>query len=84
MAEPTDLPDLAEIDETVTFIQNRAPSSRAVDQAERDLAILESIRPRLLELLARQLPEQYDKDRIRGLLDRVNGVIDRIRRERMA
>ncbi|WP_154674058.1 hypothetical protein [Nakamurella lactea] len=84
MSEPSDLPDLTEIDETVTFIENRSPASNTPEQADRDEAVLGSIQPRLTEMLARQLPARYDKDRIRGLLDRVNNTIERIRRDRLS
>lgn len=72
---PGDLPDLTEIDETVSFIENRGSGSAGREQTERDDATLASIQQRLAELLAREIPATYDKDRIRGLLDRVNNAI---------
>ena len=75
----SDLPDLDTIATMLTAVEARDPNATTTSRFDEDHNVLRSTQAEIVEMLARELPAEYDKDALRALLDRIDNDIDRNR-----
>ena len=78
-----DLPDVQEVALIVAAIEARGESA-SIEQYDRDHQVLLDEQAEIAELVARELPAEYNKDEVRALLDRIENAIDDNRAKRSA
>ena len=69
------LPDVAEIVEIVAAAEEREARSTDPERFDADHQVLLNVQAELTEMLARELPETYDKEDLRALLERIENAI---------
>ena len=74
-----DLPDVQEVE----VIEARGEGT-SIQQYDRDHQVLLDEQAEIAELVARELPAEYNKDEVRALLDRIENAIDDNRAKRSA
>jgi len=79
-----ELPDVAEIEEIVAATEARESRSTDVERFDSDHQILLNIQSEITDLLARELPDRYDKGDLRALLERIENAISANRSKRAA
>lgn len=75
----TELPDLDTITTMLDAVEARNPTTTTTSRFDEDHNVLRSTQAEIVEMLSRQLPDAYDKDELRALLDRIDNDIDRNR-----
>lgn len=78
-----DLPDVQEVALIVAAIEARGGGA-SIGQYDRDHQVLLDEQAEIAELVARELPAEYNKDEVRALLDRIENAIDDNRAKRSA
>ncbi len=78
-----DLPDVQEVALIVAAIEARGEGT-SIGQYDRDHQVLLDEQAEIAELVARELPAEYNKDEVRALLDRIEKAIDDNRAKRNA
>lgn len=79
-----ELPDVAEIEEIVAATEAREARSTDVERFDSDHQVLLNVQSEITDLLARELPDSYDKSDLRALLERIENAILANRSKRAA
>jgi protein-tyrosine phosphatase len=77
-----ELPDVGEIQEMVAAVEAKRADVTSAQQFDIDHQVLLNVRGEITEMLARELPAEYDKDDLRALLERIENAITRNRTQR--
>ena len=77
-----ELPDVGEIQEMVAAVEAKRADVTSAQQFDIDHQVLLNVRGEIAEMLARELPAEYDKDDLRALLERIENAITRNRTQR--
>lgn len=78
------LPDLDTISTMLTVVEERDPQAVTVSRLDEDHNILLSTQAEIVDLMSADLPDGYDAEGLRALLDRIVNDIERNRDERTA
>lgn len=78
------LPDLDTISTMLTVVEERDPQTVTVSRLDEDHNILLSTQAEIVDLMSADLPDGYDAEGLRALLDRIVNDIERNRDERTA
>ncbi|MTD15204.1 hypothetical protein GIS00_14770 [Nakamurella sp. YIM 132087] len=80
-----DLPDIAEIRQTLDLIQQQNTTQTPVDRLDREHAVLLSLQNQVLSVVTREdLPADYTSpDDLRALLDAIENTVQQNRTARM-
>jgi len=79
-----ELPDLGEIEETLSAIDRKEIGATNARQLDVDHRVLLNVQSEVNGLLTRELPATYDKDDLRAILDRIVNAIEDNRSKRKA
>lgn len=71
-----ELPDLETISTLLTVVEGRDPVTTGVARFDEDHNVLRSTQAEVLATLTRNLPENYDKDDLRRVLERIEDAIE--------
>ncbi|MDQ2738942.1 MAG: hypothetical protein M3Y35_10090 [Actinomycetota bacterium] len=71
-----ELPDLETISTLLTVVEGRDPVTTGVARFDEDHNVLRSTQAEVLAALTRNLPENYDKDDLRRVLERIEDAIE--------
>lgn len=78
------LPDLDTISTMLTVVEERDPQTVGVSRLDEDHNILLSTQAEIVDLMSADLPDGYDAEGLRALLDRIVNDIERNRDQRTA
>jgi hypothetical protein len=78
------LPDLDTISTMLTAVEARDPETVTVSRLDQDHNVLLGTQGEIVDLMSADLPEGYDAEGLRGVLDRIVNDIERNRSLRPA